>query len=153
MGGRRGEPDIAPLAASHVAAARALLAGERPAELLDRALGGTRECIAIAATRDARLLGVALYGEVAGSAATGALLWLVVEPGARRAGVGRALLEAAVARLREGATRLVVAELADDESHAAALALLVAGGFEREGAVPDFYRDGVPLTLWTRRLA
>lgn len=153
MGDRRGEPDIAPLAAHHVAAARALLVGERPAELLERALGGTRECVAIAATGDARLLGVALYGEVAGTAATGALLWLAIAPDARRTGVGRALVDTAVARLREGATRLVVAEVADDVSHAPTLALLAAAGFEREGAVPDFYRDGVALTLWTRRLA
>ena len=152
MSGARGEARIAPLAATHVAAARALLAGERPAELLERALRGTAECVALAATHDDALLGVALYGEVPGTRHTGALLWLAVRPDARRRGIGRRLLASALAKLEDVGTRLVVAELAHDDAHAAMRALLDAGGFAMEGAVPDFYRAGVALTLWTRRL-
>jgi len=44
--------------------------------------------------------------------------------------------------------RVVVAELPDDESTASMIKLLAAAGFEREGVVPDFYREGVPLTVW-----
>lgn len=149
----RGELRIAPLEAPHIGAARALLAGERPAELLDRALAGTRECVALAATRDERLLGVVLHGDVAGTRSTGAVLWLAVAGDARREGIGRALLDAALVRLADGGATLVVAEVAADDRHAAMLALLAAAGFDREGAVADFYREGVALTLWTRRPA
>ncbi|HEX8848497.1 MAG TPA: GNAT family N-acetyltransferase [Gemmatimonadaceae bacterium] len=151
MSGARGDVRVAPLAASHHAAARALLAGERPAELLERASTGTAECVALAATRDGALLGVALYGEVSGTRHTGALLWLAVRPDARRRGIARLLLDGALAKLGETGTRLVVAELADDDAHAGMRALLAAGGFALEGTVPDYYRDGVALSLWSRR--
>lgn len=153
MSGARGEARVAPLAPNHVAAARALLAGERPAELLERALHGTAECVALAATRDEALLGVALHGEVSGTRHTGAILWLAVRPDARRRGIGRLLLDGALAQLAEAGARLVVAELAGDDAHAGMRALLGDAGFALEGTVPDFYRDGVALTLWTRRLA
>ena len=153
MSSRRGELRIAALEAPHVAAAQALLAGERPAELLDRALAGTRECVALPATRGDGLLGVVVHGDVAGTRSTAAVLWLAVAGDARREGTGRALLDAAIARLRDRGATLVVAEVAADDRHAAILALLAAAGFDREGVVPDFYRDGVALTLWTRRLA
>ena len=151
MSGARGDVRVAPLAADHHAAARTLLAGERPAELLERAFTGTPECVALAATRDDALLGVALYGEVSGTRHTGALLWLVVRGDARRRGIGRLLLDGALAKLQTTGVRLVVAELADDDAHAGMRALLRGGGFALEGTVPDFYRDGVALTLWTRR--
>lgn len=151
-GGIRGGIRVAPLAPRDLDAARELLAGERPRELLERAIGGTRECLALAVTRDEALVGVALYGEVAGTARTGAVLWVAVAPGARGAGAGRALVESAVASLHASRARLVVAELADDAAHAPMLALLRGAGFDPEGAVADFYRDGVALTLWVRRL-
>ena len=153
MSGARGDVRVAPLAADHHAAARALLAGERATELLERALTGTPECVAIAATRGDALLGVALYGEVSGTRNTGTLHWLAVRSDARRRGIGRLLLDGALAKLEETGMRLVVAELADDGAHLGMRALLGARGFALEGTVPDFYRDGVALTLWTRRPA
>lgn len=152
----RGAPSavrVAPLGPSQLAAARELLAGERARELLERALGGTRECVALAATGvdTGDLAGVVLHGEVAGTHGTGALLWLVVHPSSRRRGVGRALLDASVDALRSAGARIVVAEVADSPEHQGLLALLRARGFVREGSVADFYRDGVALTLWVLR--
>ncbi|HEX2778388.1 MAG TPA: GNAT family N-acetyltransferase, partial [Gemmatimonadaceae bacterium] len=97
------------------------------------------------------LAGIVLHGEVAGTRGTGALLWLSVRPSSRRRGVGRALLGAATGALRSGGARIVVAEVADSPEHQGLLALLRARGFVREGSVPDFYREGVALTLWVFR--
>ena len=87
-------------------------------------------------------------GLVAGASGTGAVLWIGVRPDRRRHGIARALLALAKAELVAEHARVVVAELPDDDSTASMIKLLAAAGFEREGLVPDFYRDGVPLTLW-----
>ena len=63
----------------------------------------------------------------------------------------RALLDAAVNDLRQRGMRLVVAESPAGREHEPMLALLRRSAFVREGSVPDFYRDGVALTLWVRR--
>jgi ribosomal protein S18 acetylase RimI-like enzyme len=144
---------IAPLAREDEEAARELLADARPLELLERAIGGTRECVALAATRSGRtrLAGVVLFGEVAGARGAGAVLWIAVPAQARRAGIGRALLRAATDALDADGARLVVAEVPSDREHEPVMALLRRSGFVREGSVPDFYRDGVALTLWVLR--
>ena len=144
---------VGPRAAEDVEAARALVGEGRPLELLERALTGTPECLALAATRQGRgrLAGVALYGETAGASGAGTLHWLGVPAPARRGGIARALLAAVVDALDARGMRLVVAELPFTREHEPVMALLRRSGFVREGAVPDFYRDGVALTLWVRR--
>jgi len=87
-------------------------------------------------------------GQVAGALGAGAVLWIGVRPDRRRHGIARALLALAKAAMVAEHARVVVAELPDDESTASMIKLLAAAGFEREGVVPDFYRDGVPLTVW-----
>lgn len=146
-------PGVAPLRADQWATAHALVASERGRELLERCAAGTRECMALAATDDdGTLAGVVLFGEVAGALNTGSILWVVVRAGRRRRGIGAALLRQALHDLDQDGSRLVVAELPGDETMHAAQALLMAGGFELEGVVEDFYRDGVPLRLYRRVL-
>lgn len=140
---------IARLAAEQREPARRLVGSGRGGELLDRALADppTRECIALAAVDGVDLLGVVLYGEVAGAVRTGALLWVAVAPGVRRRGIGTALVADAVTRMSE--MRLVVTEVAS--SVAAAPALLARCAFEREGEVEQFYADGEGMQIWVRR--
>jgi ribosomal protein S18 acetylase RimI-like enzyme len=132
-------------------AARALFAGsgapELVAERFERALGETPESRAVAAfDGDGAAAGILLFGLVAGALGTGAVFWLAVRADRRRHGIGRALLALAKAELAAEGARIVIAEVPDD---AAAMAkMLAAGGFTREGVVPDFYRDGVALTIW-----
>jgi len=87
-------------------------------------------------------------GFVAGASGTGAVLWIGVRADRRRHGIARALLALAKGELVAEHARVVVAELPEDESTVSMIKLLAAGGFEREGVVPDLYRDGVPLTIW-----
>ena len=140
---------IARLAPEQRDAARHLVGGGRAGELLARALADppTRECSALAALDGDDLLGVLLYGEVAGALGTGALLWLAVAEGVRRRGIGTALVADAVARL--DGMRLIVAEV--PTTLAAGPALLARCGFEREGSVGDFFAQGVAMELWVRR--
>lgn len=81
------------------------------------------------------------------------VLTLAVSPSARRRGVGRALLEAALARAAEDGVELVFLEVAADNR--AALALYDRAGFARVGARRGYYPrgDGAAADALTLRLA
>lgn len=141
--------DPASLGPAAIASARALCPPGRPTELFDRAVGNTPECRALAVfDGDGAAAGLVFIGLVAGALGTGAVHWMVVRPDRRRHGVGRALLAVAKGELVAERARLVVAELPDEPGAAPLAKLLASAGFEREGVVPDYYRDGVALTIW-----
>jgi ribosomal protein S18 acetylase RimI-like enzyme len=99
------------------------------------------------------IAGVIVFGIFGGTSGAGRLHFVVVESGARRAGVARALVEAALDALRTDGARFVLAELPDDP-HALpdARTFLLALGFVQESRVEDFYRDGVALSFLRREL-
>jgi len=71
------------------------------------------------------------------------VLAIGVAPAARRRGVGRALLDAAVAGCRARGARAVLLEVAED--NACARALYRAAGFEEVARRPGYYRrPGAP---------
>lgn len=158
--------NLRPLTADDLAAARAILAVEaarhrysaRPIEILEaaaaRASTGDGEYRAVVAVDDAgSVAGLALYGLVAGTVGGGALYGLAVAEGARRRGVGRALVERACAELAALGARLAVAELPADPALGSALrALLESAGFAERSRVPDLVRDGVALAFLVRSL-
>ena len=118
-------------------------------EAMRRALDApSAESRALVAEGHGQLLGIALYGDVAGAVGAARLYALAVAEGARGQGVGRALLRRTSAVLAaDHAARLVVVELADHSALAPAHHFLGAMGFREEARVADFYRDGVALLL------
>lgn len=120
-------------------------------ELAVRAPGA--EARAVGALHGETLEGVAVFGEFAGAVGAARLHLVVVDEGARRSGVGRALVEAAVAHARNEASRFVLAEVPDDaRALPGAREFLAALGFREESRVEDFFRDGVALTFVRRDL-
>lgn len=95
--------------------------------------------------------GVIVFGAFAGAIGAGRLHLVVVDDASRREGVGRSLVEAAIARLRGEGARFVLAELPDDP-HALphARVFLAALGFREESRVENFFRDGVALAFMRR---
>jgi ribosomal protein S18 acetylase RimI-like enzyme len=81
------------------------------------------------------------------------VFWLAVRPDRQRHGIARALLALVKAELAAEHARIVVAELRDEPETAAMGKMLAASGFAPEGTVPDYYRDGVGLTIWRRALS
>ena len=170
-------PTIRPLRATDIPAARALLVAEdarhayaaRAVEILDAVVvvvvavaaaavvvvatasgDGDGEYGAVAAVAGEALLGVALHGVVAGSEGAGMIHGIVVAPAARRAGVGRGLVDGAVAALVSSGARVVLAELPDDPALGDLHALLRRSGFVEDGRVADLVRDGVAMVFWRR---
>lgn len=74
---------------------------------------------------------------------------LAVAPEARRAGVGRALLERALAELRDASVRTVFLEVR--ESNVAARTLYESTGFDSIGRRRGYYRSPVEDALVLRR--
>lgn len=78
------------------------------------------------------------------------ILTLAVDPAARRAGVGRALVEAAAGLAAQGGAESLFLEVADD--NAAALALYTDTGFRRVGLRKGYYASGADAVVMRRAL-
>ncbi len=75
---------------------------------------------------------------------------LAVDPGAQRQGVGRRLLDAAIAEAERRGTRVLYLEVR--ESNQAARSLYRSHGFEQAGRRREYYRHPVEDALLLRRL-
>ena len=107
---------------------------------------------ALAAMDGERIVGIAVFGVTAGTEGAGRLHLVAVAGGSRRRRIGTSLVEATVDALRADGSRFVMVEIPDEPSLAAAKALLARSGFALEAKVPDYFRDGVPLTILRRSL-
>lgn len=126
---------------------------DRAMEVLQRAeRGHDREHRALVIARDGTVAALALFGAVAGASGVSKLHAAVVAPSVSAADVGARIVAAVIETARREGDRFVFAELPDDPVMGQARALLTSVGFEEEARVPDFYRDGVALTLLRREL-
>jgi L-amino acid N-acyltransferase YncA len=107
---------------------------------------------ALVIARDGTVAGLALFGAVAGATGVSRVHAAVVAPSVSAADVGERIVTAVIDDSRHRGDRLLVAELPDDPAMSQARALLSAAGFAEEGRVPDYFRDGVALTLLRREL-
>jgi ribosomal protein S18 acetylase RimI-like enzyme len=118
-----------------------------PRDALARALAGTTptETAGIVAVADAQIVGVAVYGHVAGTTGAAKMHAMAVAPDSRRHGVARELIDTFVADLAARGARFVLVEFPDAEELAVGRTLLEHCDFEEESRVPDYFRDGIAL--------
>jgi ribosomal protein S18 acetylase RimI-like enzyme len=108
----------------------------------------------LASQLDAHVDGVIVFGFFGGASGAGRLQLVVVERETRRAGVGAAMVRAALCALREDGARFALVELPDDPRElSGARAFLESCGFAEESRVEDFYRDGLALSFLRLELA
>lgn len=93
------------------------------------------------------LKGFILCRSIAGEAE---ILTLAVDPAARRAGAGRALVEAAAGLAAQCGAESLFLEVAADNT--AALALYSATGFQRVGLRKGYYASGADAVVMRRAL-
>jgi ribosomal protein S18 acetylase RimI-like enzyme len=150
-----------PLSPDDHVPARVLLMGtlgvtpyiDRALEVLELAeRGHDDEHRALVIARDGTVAGLALFGAVAGAVGVSKLHAAVLAPSVSLGDVGERIVSAVVETARRAGARLIVAELPDDPAIGQVRALLSSAGFEEEARVPDYYRDGVALSLLRRDL-
>lgn len=124
-------------------------------DALRTALDGsdTERCAVSRDRTGGALTGFVLFGFVAGAIGAGKIRVVGVAPLARRRGVGRALVTAAVDELCNDDARFVLVELPDTDEARFASALLASCGFVEEARATDLVRDGVDMRFLVRRLA
>jgi L-amino acid N-acyltransferase YncA len=125
---------------------------DRAVEILTLAgRGDDPEHRAFVIARDKTVAGLALFGSIAGTESGFKLHALVIEL-PREGDVGERLLGAVAAAVQASGGRFLIAELADEPALATTIALLRDQGFAEAGRIPDYYRDGVSLTILRRDL-
>jgi ribosomal protein S18 acetylase RimI-like enzyme len=150
------------LAAGDERAARALftqafgntLYAAAPRFALARALSADApaESTAMVAEREGRVVGVAVFGLVAGAEGAGKMHGMAVAPEAQRHGIARMLIEAFVEELARRGARFVLVEFPDAPELANGRTLLQQAKFAEESRVLDYFRDGIALVFLRRDL-
>ena len=103
--------------------------------------------------RDGRtVVGVIVFGEVAGALGAGRIYLVAVDGGARRRGIASALVDAACHELSERRARFAMIELPAHARFADVRRLVSRAGFREEGRMDDYVRDGVALLFLRREL-
>ena len=127
---------------------------ETVGELLDQyfadAAGSGYFCLSYGESE--RPLGFALWGTRDLSERGYDLFWIATHPDAQRRGVGQALLAAVEARIREAGGYWLTIETSSTAPYAAARRLYERCGYQASMTLPDFYRDGDGLVVYTKRV-
>ena len=121
---------------------------------LDNALmRPSEEYRAVVARDRSAVVGLVVFGEVAGANGAGRIYLVAVDGGARRRGIALALLDAACQELSAQRARFALIEMPAHARLADVRQLAERAGFQEEGRADDYVRDGVPLLFLRRQLA
>jgi len=101
---------------------------------------------------DGSMSGFACYGWEALAHGTWGLFWVCTLPQARGRGLGSALLREAVRVATAEGGRLMVIHTSSTAPYAAARRLYGSQGFARIAVIPEYYKPGDDLFIYTRRL-
>jgi ribosomal protein S18 acetylase RimI-like enzyme len=96
------------------------------------------------------ILGFVCYGHNPVTDAVYDVYWVVVGSGARRRGVGRALLEHVEGCVRRMAGRAIVIETSDRPDYRPARALYESCGYTRVAEIADYYRPGEAMHIYMK---
>ena len=128
-------------------------------ELIDGALApsdqekdGYEVRVAVDDDADDRVLGYACFGATPMTAAAYDLYWLVVAGAARGRGIGGALCAAVADELKGRGGHVIRVETSSLEGQGGARRFYEKVGFRLAGAIPDFYRDGDDLLVFSKVL-
>jgi ribosomal protein S18 acetylase RimI-like enzyme len=127
-------------------------------ELLEAALaqaeGNTYEALVATADErdDAPPIGYVCFGKTPMTERAFDLYWIVVGANMRGRGVGRALLQAVEAQLRDRGAGLIRIETSSLEGQGGAARFYANAGYQQAGYVEGFYREGDHLITFIKRL-
>lgn len=99
------------------------------------------------------LSGFACFGPRALTEGTYDLYWIAVDPGARRGGVGKSLLNYIEQAVTERGGRLIFIETSGLEMYVPTRRFYTSAGYEQEASIRDFYKPGDDLVIFTKHLS
>jgi len=99
-----------------------------------------------------RVLGFTIYGIRYLAEGVYDLFWIAVDPGARRKGVGGALITATEEAVRKMGGRILIAETSGTMEYAPTREFYIRMGYENEASIKDFYKPGDDLKVYTKRV-
>jgi ribosomal protein S18 acetylase RimI-like enzyme len=80
------------------------------------------------------------------------LYWIAVDRNGRRGGVGRGLLSATEAAVKQLGGRLLFVETSGLPKYAPTRAFYLGTGYTEEAIIKDFYAPGDDLVIYTKHL-
>lgn len=98
-----------------------------------------------------QVIGFACYGPRDLTHGAFDLYWIAVDPSARCNGVGRALLTASEAAVREMGGRMLIAETSGTPHYETTRKFYYGMGYENEAIIRDFYAVSDDLIIFTKR--
>ncbi len=98
------------------------------------------------------MVGVAVYGVVAGTEGAAKMHGMAVAPEAQRHGIARALIAAFSDDLHTKGARFVLVEFPDAPELAGGRTLLQQAKFVEESRLKDYFRDGIAMVFLRRDL-
>ena len=113
---------------------------------------GNQDYFARVAELGGRLVGAVAYGQTPMTEGTWDLYWIASDPECRRRGVGAKLLEVMEADLVRRGARLVRVETSGLPIYEPTRAFYERLQYRETARIPDFYKVGDDLVMFTRRL-
>ena len=98
-----------------------------------------------------RVLGFACYGPRDLTSGVFDLYWIAVDSDTHRNGVGRRLLTATEAEVRQAGGRMLIAETSGTPDYEPTRQFYLGLGYTMEATIRDFYTEGDDLAIFVKR--
>jgi len=121
-------------------------------ELARQTLNGEDIYYWILAEEDGQLLGLICYGPVSLTDCTYDLYWILRSPEGKSRGVASALLKASEEDLRQRKARLYCLNTSGTAPYKPAHEFYQRSGFKLTARIPEYYRPGDDLLIFTKRI-
>jgi ribosomal protein S18 acetylase RimI-like enzyme len=106
----------------------------------------------LTATLDKRVVGFICFGPTPLTRGTFDLYWICVDREVGRRGIGRELVERVVNEVRSLGGRMIVLDTSGTPEYAPTRAFYESVGFAPAATVPEFYKPGDDLVIFSRRV-
>lgn len=107
----------------------------------------------IIAKNEKQILGFACYGHRPLTEGTYDFYWLGVDPAFQKRGIGKALIERVENEVRNKKGYLLIIETSSMEDFSSTRAIYVSIGYQLVAQIPDFYKPGDGLAIFTKKLS
>lgn len=100
-----------------------------------------------------QVLGFACYGHRPLTEGTYDFYWLGVDPTFQKQGIGRALIKQVENEIRDKKGYLLIIETSSLEAFSSPRAIYTSFGYQLVAQIPDFYKPGDGLVIYTKKLS